>query len=370
VPDSFPPAIGRYAIEGLIASGGMGEIYAARDPALNRRVAIKVLRDGFNDDVMRRRFEREARAAGSLVHPNVVTIYEFGERDGLPFIAMELVAGEPLSELIRRREPLSDIRRLQMMEGLCAGLAYAHRAGFVHRDIKPANLMVDGEGGLKILDFGIVHVAGGTASNSDVVVGTVRYMSPEQVTGASPIDYRSDIFAVGAVIYETFSYAPAFVGEHAQVLHAIVHREPEPILKLRPRLDPAIARAIARCMEKQPQRRYPDLTMLARELGRVRHRLEVEAAQERSGDTHPVTTSPGHGPAVDARPAEPPSPAAKRKILLDALLADAEAKLAAAEYVSAIVRCEAMLRIDPGDPRAREIRTRARQALGRAPGRE
>jgi serine/threonine-protein kinase len=101
----------------------MGDIYAARDPALNRRVAIKVLREGFNDDTMRRRFEREARAAGSLVHPNIVTVYEFGERDGRPFIAMELVPGEPLSELIRRREPMPVVRRLELMEGLCAGLA-------------------------------------------------------------------------------------------------------------------------------------------------------------------------------------------------------------------------------------------------------
>jgi serine/threonine-protein kinase len=219
--------------------------------------------------------------------------------------------------------------------------------------------MVDTEGALKILDFGIVHVPGGTASNSDVVVGTVRYMSPEQVTGAGPIDYRSDIFAVGAVLYETFAYAQAFPGEHTKVLHDIVHSEPQPIISLCPGLDPAIVRAIVQCLEKSPYRRYPDLTMLARDLGRVRQRLELEAPHaDRGLEPRTATAASGHGtaearPGDAARRREPTHPDARRKAVLDALLSDAEAKLAAGEHSSAIVRCEAMLRIEPGEPRSR-----------------
>ena len=278
MPPLLPEAIGKYTIERFIESGGMGDVYLARDPALDRPVAIKFLREGFDNQEMRERFEREARAAGRLSHPNIVTIYEFGIFESRPFIAMEFVRGEPLSKLVRRRESISIVRKLEMMEGLCSGLAHAHKTGLVHRDIKPANLMVDLDGGapLKILDFGIVRMAGSGLTSHGVLVGTINYMSPEQITGRGTIDHRSDVFAVGAVLHEIFTYQRAFPGEMTDVLYKIVHAQPESAATLAPGLDPGIVRAIDQCLEKTPERRYQDLGQLRRDLARIRQRLEID----------------------------------------------------------------------------------------------
>src|SRR5918994_382696 len=203
--------ISRYQILEKIGEGGMGALFLARDPAIDRLLAIKLLRRGFDSDELRSRFAREAKAAGRLRHPNIVTIFDVGEHDGDPFIAMEFLAGETLQELIRHGARLSLARRLKLLEELCDGLSYAHRAGLVHRDIKPANLMVDAEGVLKILDFGIVRLEEGGSTAAGMLVGTVNYMSPEQVHGGE-IDHRSDIFAVGLVAYELLTARQAFRG--------------------------------------------------------------------------------------------------------------------------------------------------------------
>ena len=301
LPPSLPEAIGKYTIERFIESGGMGDVYLARDPALDRAVAIKFLREGFDNQEMRERFEREARAAGRLSHPNIVTIYEFGIFDGRPFIAMEFVRGEPLSKLIRRRESIPLVRKLEMMEGLCSGLAHAHKTGMVHRDIKPANLMVDNDGGpLKILDFGIVRMAGSGLTSHGVLVGTINYMSPEQITGRGTIDLRSDVFAVGAVLHEVFTYQRAFPGEMTDVLYKIVHAQPDSAATLSPGLDPGIVRAIDQCLEKTPERRYQDLGVLRRDLARIRQRLELEESE-----TH------GHTALTMRQPKDPASHASR-----------------------------------------------------------
>jgi serine/threonine-protein kinase len=317
----LPQAIGKYTIERFIESGGMGDVYLARDPALDRSVAIKFLREGFDSQEMRERFEREARAAGRLSHPNIVTIYEFGIFDGRPFIAMEFVRGEPLSKLIRRRESIPLVRKLEMMEGLCSGLAHAHKTGMVHRDIKPANLMVDNDGGpLKILDFGIVRMAGSGLTSHGVLVGTINYMSPEQITGRGTIDLRSDVFAVGAVLHEVFTYQRAFPGEMTDVLYKIVHAQPESAAVLSPGLDPGIVRAIDQCLEKTPERRYQDLGVLRRELARIRQRLELLQESETHGHTAltmrqpkdpasgPSRASGAHRTPVSGTPAPPSAP--------------------------------------------------------------
>ena len=325
MPPSLPEAIGKYTIERFIESGGMGDVYLARDPALDRAVAIKFLREGFDNQEMRERFEREARAAGRLSHPNIVTIYEFGIFDGRPFIAMEFVRGEPLSKLIRRREPIPLVRKLEMMEGLCSGLAHAHKTGMVHRDIKPANLMVDNDGGpLKILDFGIVRMAGSGLTSHGVLVGTINYMSPEQITGRGTIDLRSDVFAVGAVLHEVFTYQRAFPGEMTDVLYKIVHAQPESAATLSPGLDPGVVRAIDQCLEKTPERRYQDLGVLRRELARIRQRLELEETdgsghtaltlrQPKDPSSHASRPSGAHRTPVSGTPAPstPPSPSSR-----------------------------------------------------------
>src|SRR5215207_4528986 len=190
----------------------MGELYLASDPLLDRLVAIKVLRTGFDSAELRERFAREARSAARLTHVNIVTIYDVGVHEGQPFLAMEYVRGETLLQKVRRQKELSLGTRLQYVEELCAGLAHAHEAGIIHRDIKPANLIVAPSGTLKILDFGLARLADSSSmTQSGTVMGTLNYMSPEQITG-QPLDRRSDMFAVGAVFYELLSYQQAFPG--------------------------------------------------------------------------------------------------------------------------------------------------------------
>ena len=184
----------------------------ALDPAIDRLVAIKVLRADFEDEDTRDRFAGEARAAGRLRHPNIVTIHDVGDEDGRPYIAMEDIPWrDPVRAGSAGRAPLALSRKLHFVEEVCRGLAYAHRAGLIHRDIKPANLMVDPEGVVKILDFGIARAAASTQLTS-AFAGTPSYMSPEQAKGL-PLDARSDIFSVGLVLYELLAYKKAFPGE-------------------------------------------------------------------------------------------------------------------------------------------------------------
>lgn len=179
-----PDRIGRYEIQRRLGTGGMGSLYLARDPGLDRLVAIKLLKDDFQDDQdLRERFAREARSVARLRHPNIVIVFDVGEDEGRPFMAMEYIAGETLTRVLRRDPPLPLVRRLGLMEELCAGLAHAHGAGIVHRDVKPANLMLDSEDVLKILDFGIARLANSGMTQDGMMMGSVNYMSPEQIVG-------------------------------------------------------------------------------------------------------------------------------------------------------------------------------------------
>ena len=214
----------------MLGHGGMGSVYRARDPRIGRDVAIKLLREGYDSTELRDRFAREARSAGNLSHPNIVTIYDIGEHEGRPFIAMEYVAGETFAELIRSEAPLPFGRKLQMIEEVCAGLTHAHESGIVHRDIKPANLIVDPEGTVKILDFGIARLNASGMTQPGMVIGTLNYMSPEQIGGIA-VDGRADIFAVGAVLYELLSLRQAFPGDDYQaVFRQLLNGSPVPLV--------------------------------------------------------------------------------------------------------------------------------------------
>lgn len=172
--------IGRHEIVRLLGRGGMGSVYLARDPVIDRPVAIKLISQGFDDPRARERLAREARAAGQLQHPNIVTVFDVGEHDDQLFIAMEYVRGESLAALLRKQTPMSLAARLGLIEEACSALGYAHRAGIIHLDIKPDNLMVDDEGRLKILDFGIARVSGDDSTRT-AGSGTLRYMAPDQL---------------------------------------------------------------------------------------------------------------------------------------------------------------------------------------------
>ena len=259
-----PVFIDRYRVVERIGSGGMGVLYLARDPTIDRRVAIKVAH--VQDAELRQRFLREARATGRLDHRNIVTIFDVGEHGGEPFIAMEYVPGRTLAEIVRERAPLPIPPRLRMLRELCDGLAYAHAQGVVHRDVKPANLMVrDDSGALTILDFGIARLAD-TLTGDGVMIGTPNYMAPEQIVGGG-VDHRCDIFAVGLVCYELLSYRRAFDGDTpTAVTYRIVHEEPTPLRELVPDLPESLLTLVERATVKRVGDRFQQMSEVLAEL--------------------------------------------------------------------------------------------------------
>jgi serine/threonine protein kinase len=273
--------IGRYRVTGRIGRGGMGMVYRGYDAALDREVAVKTLSlEATLEQEHRKRFEIEARAAAKLQHPNIVTVYELGDDRGVPFIAMELLAGADLETLLRSGEPLLLQEQLDIMIQVCRGLHYAHERQVVHRDIKPSNIRVLEDGTAKIMDFGIAKLAGSGVTKSGMLVGTVHCMSPEQVMGR-PLDGRSDIFSVGVILYELLSGKRPFTGESAtEVLYKIVHAEmpalPEAVGPQRQALQALVARTLA----KDPEERPPSAGRLADELTQIlaEHLRETPAA--------------------------------------------------------------------------------------------
>lgn len=277
--------LGPYEIVAPLGAGGMGEVYRARDTRLGREVAVKVLPAEMSDQRKRlRRFELEARAATSLNHPNIVTIHDFGSFEGCFYIAMERVDGQTLSGFVRAA-PLPPRRILDLGAQIADGLAKAHAAGIVHRDLKPANLMVTTDGFVKILDFGLAKLVPTTAEDVSMlptaagatepgtVLGTVGYMSPEQA-GGRPIDYRSDQFSLGAILYEMATGRRAFSGPTAaQTLAAVIESEPEPIARLNPGIPPPLCWVVERCLAKDPRDRYASTDDLAKDLQALRNRL-------------------------------------------------------------------------------------------------
>lgn len=271
--------LGPYEVIAPLGSGGMGEVYRAKDPRLAREVAIKVLPTAFSSDPDRlRRFEQEARAAGLLNHPNVMAIYDLGVHEGAPYVVCELLEGETLrSELAG--EPLTPRRALDYAAQMAQGLAAAHGKGIVHRDLKPENVFVTREGRIKILDFGLAKLThpeeGGektdlptatAGTEPGVVLGTLGYMSPEQVRG-KPADHRSDIFAFGAILYEMLSGKRAFHGDSAaDTMSAILREDPPELSETNRTVPPALDRIVRHCLEKSPERRFHSAADLAFDL--------------------------------------------------------------------------------------------------------
>jgi serine/threonine protein kinase len=275
---------GAYEIAAPLGAGGMGEVYRARDTKLGREAAIKLLPAELADDRERLgRFEQEARAASSLNHPNIVTIYEIGNANGVPYIAMELVEGRTLRQLLA--PGAIPVRKLLEIGAQAAdGLAKAHAAGIVHRDLKPENLMVTQDGFVKVLDFGLAklsaHRSGDRVAVTTVldtqpgaVMGTTYYMSPEQASGHD-VDFRSDQFALGSILYEMATGRRAFQSATAaQTMAAIIQEEPESIAQLNPKVPAPLRWSIERCLAKERERRYASTTDLARDLATLRDRL-------------------------------------------------------------------------------------------------
>ena len=278
-PEGVPARIGHYAIDRKLGEGGMGVVYAARDERLERTVAVKTMSSLANDEVARKRFWREARAAASVNHPNVCQIYEIGEDGGQLFIAMELLEGEALS-LRLRRGALSVSETMPIGLGVLAALSALHARGVVHRDLKPSNVFLTPHG-VKLLDFGLARPSDPERARSvgsiadltrtGMMVGTPRYMAPEQVAGEA-VDFRSDLFAAGAILFEMLAGRPAFDGRSVvEVLHATLHEQP-PALTGSPAVA-ALDRVIRRALAKRPAERPPSADALAGELRAVRGAL-------------------------------------------------------------------------------------------------
>ena len=264
-----PDRIGRYERLQRIGRGAMGTVYRAHDPHIDRTIAIKVLLVD-DDPGLRERFQQEVRAAGTLSHQHIVGVHDFGNVDGRPYIVMEYVDGRTLSDVLRDGDALTLTQKLRLMQQLCSALDYAHARGVVHRDIKPANLMIDQRGDLKVVDFGIAKLGDLQLTRTGNVLGTLTYMSPEQIEGRN-VDRRSDIFSVGIVLYELLSSRHAFEGDTpSTIIRAIIHDQPVALTELLPDLDPELDRIVRKALQKDPAHRYQTLGQMATDLARVR----------------------------------------------------------------------------------------------------
>jgi serine/threonine protein kinase len=271
--------LGPYEVRSALGAGGMGEVYRARDTRLDRDVAIKVLPEQLSSPETRQRFEREARAVSQLSHPHICTLYDVGSEQGVEYLVMELLEGETLAARLSRG-PAPSEQFLRWGVEIADALDKAHRQGIVHRDLKPANIMIT-KSGVKLLDFGLAKaVAAATPKSSltalptaareltqeGTVLGTFQYMSPEQLEGREA-DARSDIFALGAVLYEMATGRKAFEGKsQASLIAAILTAEPPPVSTIQPMSPPALDRVVRACLAKEPDDRWQSAHDIASQL--------------------------------------------------------------------------------------------------------
>jgi hypothetical protein len=297
--------IGKYRVVQKIGKGAMGEVYKAHDPLLNRYVAIKTIAAALasNPD-FQQRFRREAQSAARLNHPNIVTVYDFGEEDGLTYMAMELLEGRDLRDLIRSRAAHLG-EKLTIMEQLCEGLAFAHAKGVVHRDLKPGNVHIQPGGRVKILDFGLARLGESEMTKTGTVMGTPDYMSPEQVRGEKA-DARSDVFSLGAVFYELLSQHRPFEADSAHgVLFQILEHEPEPIRRWTKEVPPPIVAVVERALTKEPTHRYSDAGEMGKALASARDAMAGETIVGITGGADPASTLLGGGESTVVQAADP-----------------------------------------------------------------
>ena len=312
---------GRYRILRKLGSGGMANVYLAEDEDLGRRVAIKILSERYaNDESFNERFRREAKSAASLSHPNIVSIYDRGEADGIPYIAMEVIEGRSLKELILTRGPLPLATAIDYTHQILDALRFAHRNGIIHRDIKPHNILLGAENRAKVTDFGIARAGASQMTEVGSIMGTAQYLSPEQARGA-PVTAASDLYSVGIVLYEMLTGQVPFSGDSAiEIAMKHLNETPRPPSSLRPELTPELDQVVLRALAKNPEDRYQASEEFSADLDRVEAGIpiapETSAAATAilSGGFEtsatqvipPTETARQHPPTQPAAPRRPP----------------------------------------------------------------
>ncbi len=370
--------LGKYEIEAELGSGGMGVVYRAIDTRLGRAVALKTMSPTVvgNPDVLKR-FYREAQAAGQLHHPNIVTIYDIDEAEGVPFIAMELLDGEDLEKTIGERADLPLFKRLDIIVQTCRGLHYAHEHGVVHRDMKPGNIVVQPNGQVKIVDFGIARVGSATLTRTGSVLGTVLYMSPEQIRG-QPVDGRSNIFSVGIILYELLTYRSPFPGEDIPaVLFKITHEAPEPLGQHLAHCPADLEMIVLKALEKESESRYQsgedmalDLQSLADSLRHdtlgiylkqgeralAEHKLNI--AQECLQKVLEIDSSHELAKTMLERVREE-TVVRQRAQKIEQYLRHAQESLDSSQFAEALIFLDEILRLDPRHEAAKQLKQAA-----------
>lgn len=311
---------GRYELDQVIGRGGMAEVWRARDTRLQRDVAIKRLRlDLASDTTFQARFRREAQASAGLNHPNIVAVYDTGEEKDpasgvmVPYIVMELIEGVTLREVLRGGRKIVPEKALEFTAGVLDALAYSHRAGIIHRDIKPANVMFTPPGTVKVMDFGIARAVADTSATmtqTASVIGTAQYLSPEQARGQK-VDNRSDIYAVGVLLYELFTSEPPFKGDSpVSVVFQHVRETPVPPSQRDPEITPAMDQIVMRALEKDPRDRYQDASEMREDILRVLNNQPVKPVTPRPVADTPTQIISSDPITTTARRAAPPVGAA------------------------------------------------------------
>jgi serine/threonine-protein kinase len=378
--------IGKYDILSELGQGGMGVVYKARDSHIGRLVALKTINaDLVSNPEILLRFYREAQAAGTLQHPNIVTVFDLGEFEGQPYIAMEFVEGESLQSIIARQARIPLAAKLKFVEQVCSGLDHAHKNGIVHRDVKPGNILVKNDGTVKVVDFGIVRVESTTLTKTGMFMGTIQYASPEQLTEGH-VDARSDLWSVVCVIYELISYKKPFEGSNfGGIVGKILTSEPEPLSRVCPGLPAELDHLIAKGLKKNVEERYQSLEELMADLEPIGQSLQrnligdllVEARQRKEqGDLNGaqekiraiLILDKTHGEAKQLNSvirAELQRLSSSPKVR--ELVAEGERAFNRGEYADAVRVLAEALALNPNDTQARSLKERAAREQDRLP---
>jgi eukaryotic-like serine/threonine-protein kinase len=350
-----PKRLNKYEIVERVGHGGMGVLYRAHDPDLDRIVAVKVLRADFSAPDAEERFTREARALARLKHPNIVRVFDFGRADDQWFLVMEFIVGQTLAELIADRAPTTLASRLGVFDQMCAAVAYAHDQGWIHRDLKPSNVMLDREDHLvKVLDFGLARQLDAGLTQHPGVMGSPNYMAPEQALGRS-LDRRADVFSVSSVLYELLTYQKAFPGETPQdAMLAVISREPPAPSCIDATIPPALDAIVCRGLAKAPDDRFPDLHAYRHAL-----RSHVQAIPVQHGNPEKTGSTPQSQVTAAVTEAVRHDSAAEnprqRRAVARVVFAAASASCVAAALAGGLAWHRAVSRVERPSPAAESV---------------